>query len=90
MKRFLSFFILCCRNFTCDARHEQHRRAAAWAQVGRGGRTNVLVNQAAGPYLERASKEGRKRAHTAEPIAVKVLHFENVQASKWQASCVTL
>lgn len=43
-----------------------------WRLVGRGGRTNVLVNKSAGPCLEKDSLTGRKRAHTAEPIPIKV------------------
>lgn len=43
-----------------------------WRLVGRGGRTNVLVNKSAGPCLEKTSLQGRKRARTAEPIPVKV------------------
>lgn len=43
-----------------------------WRLVGRGGRTNVLVNKSAGPCLEKDSLTGRKRAHTAEPIPIKL------------------
>lgn len=43
-----------------------------WEKVGHGGKTNVLVNRAAGACLEEASLQGRTRALVAEPIVVKV------------------
>lgn len=57
-------------------RHFSHFRPfhyfACTDQVGRGGRTNVLVNKAAGLCLEETCKRAGARVRVADPMPIKV------------------